>query len=172
MRTGWQNGNGGRGYAGSADGTHPGQVYQQTSRPLGGMEGSGVWEMPRGAPPSAGDSGVYGWPRNGEYPPGAVANGNSLAGVASSQQRSQPQRVAQVPAGDAVLRRPRRAPDVRDLMIVVNTHGLSRSHRTILLLADGHHTVLDLARLSSKAVEEVVALLEELEGKGLVYYYE
>jgi hypothetical protein len=172
MRMVWQNTNSGRGYVGGTDGAHPGQLHQQASRPLGGMEGSGVWEMPRGATPSAGDSGVYGWPRNGDYPAGATNNGNGLAGVASSQHRSQPQRVAQVPAGDAVLRRPRRAPDVRDLMIVVNTHGLSRSHRTILLLADGHHTVLDLARLSSKAVEEVAALLEELERKGLVYYYE
>lgn len=69
-------------------------------------------------------------------------------------------------------RRPRRAPDVRDLMIVVNTHNLSRSHRTVLLLADGEHSVLDLARLSSKAPDEVVGLLEELEERGLIYYYE
>lgn len=72
----------------------------------------------------------------------------------------------------ALNRRPRRAPDVRDLMIVVNTHNLSRSHRTVLLLADGEHSVLDLARLSSKAPDEVVGLLEELEERGLIYYYE
>ncbi len=68
-------------------------------------------------------------------------------------------------------RRPRRAPDVRDLMTVVTTHNLSRGHRTILLLADGEHTVLDLARLSSKSVDEVSTLLNELEARGLVYYY-
>jgi hypothetical protein len=69
-------------------------------------------------------------------------------------------------------RRPRRAPDVRDLMVTVATHNLSRSHRTILLLADGSHNVLDLARLASKSVDEVTQLLAELEARGLVYYYE
>lgn len=70
-----------------------------------------------------------------------------------------------------LARRPRRAPDVRDLMHVVTSHNLSRSHRTILLLADGEHTVLDLARLSSKPVDEVTVLLDELEARGLIYYY-
>jgi hypothetical protein len=80
-------------------------------------------------------------------------------------------------AGGAALsrevleRRPRRAPDVRDLISVVSAYNLSRNHRTILLLADGEHTVLDLARLSSKPVDEIVALLAELERVGLVYYY-
>jgi hypothetical protein len=69
-------------------------------------------------------------------------------------------------------RRPRRAPDVRDLITVVTTYNLSRAHRTVLLLADGEHSVLDLARLSGKPVEEVSTLLGELEGRGLVYYYQ
>jgi aminopeptidase-like protein len=56
-------------------------------------------------------------------------------------------------------------------MSVVTTHNLSRAHRTILLLADGEHTVLDLARLSSKSVDEVSGLLMELESRGLIYYY-
>lgn len=56
-------------------------------------------------------------------------------------------------------------------MSVVTTHNLSRGHRTILLLADGEHTVLDLARLSSKSVDEVSTLLSELETRGLIYYY-
>jgi aminopeptidase-like protein len=60
---------------------------------------------------------------------------------------------------------------VRDLISVVSAYNLSRNHRTILLLADGEHTVLDLARLSSKPVDEIVALLAELERVGLVYYY-
>jgi Domain of unknown function (DUF4388) len=68
-------------------------------------------------------------------------------------------------------RRPRRAPDVRDLMTVVTAHNLSRSHRTVLLLADGEHTILDLARLSSKSVDEITVLLADLEVRGLVYYY-
>ena len=68
-------------------------------------------------------------------------------------------------------RRPRRAPDVRDLMSVVTAHNLSRNHRTVLLLADGEHTILDLARLSSKSVDEITWLLADLESRGLVYYY-
>lgn len=68
-------------------------------------------------------------------------------------------------------RRPRRAPDVRDLMTVVTAHNLSRGHRTLLLLADGEHSVLDLARLSSKSVDEVLAVLAELESRSLIYYY-
>ncbi|MBF6591173.1 MAG: DUF4388 domain-containing protein [Ktedonobacterales bacterium] len=74
-------------------------------------------------------------------------------------------------ASQVLMRRPRRAPDVRDLMAIVTTYNLSRGHRTILLLADGEHTILDLARLSSKSVDEVSQLLTELEGYGLVYYY-
>ena len=69
-------------------------------------------------------------------------------------------------------RRPRRSPDVRDLMTVVTSHNLSRSHRTILLLADGSHNVLDLARLASKPVDDVTQMLAELEAHGLIYYYE
>jgi len=68
-------------------------------------------------------------------------------------------------------KRPRRAPDVRDLMSVVTAHNLSRNHRTVLLLADGEHTILDLARLSSKSVDEITGLLADLESRGLVYYY-
>ena len=69
-------------------------------------------------------------------------------------------------------RRPRRAPDVRDLMTVMTTYNLTRSHRTVLLLADGEHTVLDLARLSSKSVDEISTLLSELEARSLIYYYQ
>lgn len=70
-----------------------------------------------------------------------------------------------------LMRRPRRAPDVRDLMQVVTAYNLSRGHRTLLLLADGEHTIMDLVRLSSKPVEEVVQWLAELERYGLIYYY-
>jgi len=178
MRPVWQNGMGSRGYMGNRSGSQPEYFPHQASHPLNSMDSSGVWEMPRGAPPLAGNSGPAGWPANGGYAAnysnganGSRMTGSGVAGVASGQLGDQVQRSAQTPTRDDV-RRPRRAPDVRDLMIVVNTHNLSRSHRTILLLADGQHTVLDLARLSSKAVNEVAALLGELESKGLVYYYE
>jgi len=68
-------------------------------------------------------------------------------------------------------RRPRRAPDMRDLVAVISAHQLSRSHRAILLLANGEHTLPDLARLSARPVEEVATLVQELEEHGLVYYY-
>lgn len=77
-----------------------------------------------------------------------------------------------VPGSGPLARRPRRSPDVRDLMAVVSNYNLSRSHRTILLLADGSHNVLDLARLASKSVDEVTQLLAELEARGLIYYYQ
>lgn len=57
-------------------------------------------------------------------------------------------------------------------MAVVAAHNLSRSHRTMLLLADGTYNVLDLARLASKSVDEVTQMLAELEARGLIYYYE
>jgi len=181
MRPAWQNSMSSRGYMGGTAGTQPDYLPQQASRTLSGMDGSGVWEMPHGASLRPGDSGSYGWPPSGGYA-GTYLNGvgssnrsqsgSGLAGVASGQFGGNAQQMAQAPSGDAMLRRPRRAPDVRDLMIVVNTHNLSRSHRTILLLADGQHTVLDLARLSSKEVNEVAMLLDELEDIGLVYYYE
>ena len=64
---------------------------------------------------------------------------------------------------------PRRTPDVRDLRTIVATYGLSRGHRTVLLLANGQHTVLDMARLASKTVEEVYQLLSDLRSFGLIY---
>jgi hypothetical protein len=56
-------------------------------------------------------------------------------------------------------------------MTVVSAYNLSRNHRTVLLLADGEHTIQDLARLSSKSVDEITVLLADLEVRGLVYYY-
>ncbi len=67
-------------------------------------------------------------------------------------------------------RRPKRATDVRDLINVVTTYNLARSHRTVLLLADGEHTVQDISRLSGKPVEDVVQLLRDLEERHLVIY--
>jgi hypothetical protein len=64
---------------------------------------------------------------------------------------------------------PRRTPDVRDLKTIVATYGLSRGHRTVLLLANGQHTIGDMARLSSKSIDEVLQLLTDLKGFGLMY---
>ncbi|HEU5348218.1 MAG TPA: DUF4388 domain-containing protein [Ktedonobacterales bacterium] len=64
---------------------------------------------------------------------------------------------------------PHRTPDVRDLKTIVATYGLSRGHRTVLLLANGQHSVGDMARLSSKPLDEVLQLLSDLKGFGLIY---
>lgn len=64
---------------------------------------------------------------------------------------------------------PTRTPDVRDLKTIVATYGLSRGHRTVLLLANGQHTVLDMARLASKSIEEIHQLLNDLRNFGLIY---
>jgi hypothetical protein len=39
----------------------------------------------------------------------------------------------------------------------------------VLLLANGQHTIVDMARLASKSVEEVYQLLSDLRGYGLIF---
>lgn len=106
---------------------------------------------------------------NTGYPP--FPSTGRATGYLNQQRTAVPNAGQSVPPSSSLNRRPRRAPDVRDLMSVVTSYGLSRNHRTILLLADGDHTVMDLVRLSSKTVDEVTALLAELEVRGLIYYY-
>jgi ethanolamine utilization protein EutP (predicted NTPase) len=77
---------------------------------------------------------------------------------------------ANLSAHPSADRRPKRATDVRDLINVVTQYNLARSHRTVLLLADGEHTVQDISRLSGKPVEDVVQLLRDLEERRLVFY--
>lgn len=142
--------------------------------PSNGASG-GAWRSPS-APENSG--GYGGPPRNGygqrNTGPGLDAPGPANpAGYGSAYGSGYGGGDASTAGGNRLLlRRPRRAPDVHDLLTIVATYNLSRSHRTILLLADGEHTLLDLARLSSKSVEEVSQLLVELEAYGLVYYYE
>ena len=161
--------------SGAFPGGASGPLYP--SGPLGGsgiaggsgpLDGSGIF----------GTSGAFGGPGAGlgagGYPYGPPDAAGSFGGSGAGQQRPfAPPATAEraQPSASFLARRPRRAPDVRDLMQVVTSHNLSRSHRTILLLADGEHTVLDLARLSSKPVDEVTDLLGDLESRGLVYYY-
>ena len=147
-------GSGPLGPLGGASGPLDGSGIFGTSGAFGGSS-AGAGGYPYGAPDGSGSFGASG-PAGSQYqrpfaPPAAA-------------ERAQP-------SASFLARRPRRAPDVRDLMQVVTSHNLSRSHRTILLLADGEHTVLDLARLSSKPVDEIVGLLGDLEERGLVYYY-
>lgn len=158
-------------------------------------ESSGVWPMQTPPPPNTGSLNIPG--RMNGQPTGANGYGNGYgngngngngngangygrtgsldfgtpSGYALRHQDGMP--AGGNPTSPSLLnRRPRRAPDVRDLMNVMTTYNLTRSHRTVLLLADGEHTVLDLARLSSKSVDEVSTLLSELEARNLVYYYQ
>jgi hypothetical protein len=171
----------------------PRQEYQSSFGQGQVPQGSGTWHLPQRGPNSPqrynsgqghDEFGAYGDTNGmtgGRYPgegvPGTL-DGRDLWRQVEPRPYPAPQNgttglaAGAPPAPTFLARRPRRAPDVRDLMTVVTAHSLSRSHRTILLLADGEHTVLDLARLSSKSVDEVAALLGDLETRGLVYYYD
>ena len=125
-------------------------------------DGSGTWHLPSAT--------------NGRPDTGSLNRGTSFpaqpprpSGSGTPRQYGGPDH--SLPDASSLAKRPRRSPDVRDLMTVVSAYNLSRSHRTVLLLADGEHTILDLARLSSKSVNEVTTLLADLELRGLVYYY-
>lgn len=123
----------------------------------------------QGTPQGPGSSGPYSSSFNpNPYP---APNTPSQYGAYPGGSYGGPQQGQMPQMAGPLSRRPRRAPDVRDLMTVVTTHNLSRNHRTLLLLADGEHTVLDLARLSSKSVDEVISLLADLESRSLIYYY-
>ncbi len=145
----------------------PREAGYPTANPrAGSMPFGSTAPLESGMLPPAGASGML--PpagASGMLPPAGASGMLPPAGASGVLPQAQPQ------PPNLLARRPRRAPDVRDLMAVVTRHNLSRSHRTILLLADGEHTLLDLARLSSKSIEEVLALLTDLETRGLVYYY-
>src|SRR5579863_3917607 len=90
---------------------------------------------PTSSPSVAGGSG-FGW----SNPPGPAASpvgGMQGSGMSRNGFGGSAPGVGQMTG--PLARRPRRAPDMRDLMTVVTTHNLSRSHRAILLLADGSH---------------------------------
>lgn len=101
--------------------------------------------------PNLGNSGIWGL-------------SNPTSGPSGSGFRSSPRQPS-----PAEQQMPHRTPDVRDLRTIVATYGLSRGHRTVLLLANGQHTIADMARLSSKSLEEVYQLLNDLKGFGLIY---
>lgn len=135
---------------------------------------------------SAGQPGPrgFGGPR-GRMPTGPIGPAGAPGPVGPLPTPGDPARGAPTPRGawggsppataaktGPLGRRPRRSPDLRDLMTVVTTHHLSRVQRTILLLADGSHDVLDIARLAARSVDEVTHLLADLQARGLIYFYE
>jgi hypothetical protein len=123
-------------------------------------------------------------PNSASQPNGAISGVNGyqsapMTPTPSAPTPSQPQRPAPLVTPPSSTnpsphpfagRRPKRATDVRDLINVVTTYNLARSHRTVLLLADGEHTIQDISRLSGKPVEDVVQLLHDLEERRLVIY--
>jgi hypothetical protein len=138
--------------------------------PVGGFPQRGMVSPQRGALPQRGMPSGFGWSTPGGVPAQPPSPSASEPGPSSGVWGSSWPSVG--PGTGPLARKPRRSPDVRDLMAVVSNYHLSRSHRTILLLADGSHNVLDLARLASKSVDEVTQLLAELEARALIYYYE
>ena len=68
----------------------------------------------------------------------------------------------------APYQRPRRAPNPQDIPRLAVYYQLSRAHRTLLLLADGEHTVLELARIAGRSEEEALALFADLFRLGLI----
>lgn len=68
----------------------------------------------------------------------------------------------------APYQRPRRAPNPQDIPRLAVRYQLSRAHRTLLLLADGEHTVLELARIAGRSEEEALALFSDLFRLGLI----
>ncbi len=135
---------------------HPRRPVRAPNSGASGAGGSG-WGYGTSAPsmnpntPNLGNSGIWDFPDPASSPSGAGYR------PPSRQQHPAEQHL------------PRRTPDVRDLRTIVATYSLSRGHRTVLLLANGQHTVGDMARLSAKSVEEVLQLLNDLQSFGLIY---
>lgn len=78
------------------------------------------------------------------------------------------------PSGTAPLpvltlsQRPKRAPNPQDIPRLATSYGLSWAHRALLLLADGEHSVAELARISGRSEEEALRLLADLLRLGLI----
>jgi len=137
-------GNGWGGYRTSAPNMMPGMNHSAPNMPNS-----------NNSPPNMGNSGIWGFSNPPMSPPPTSPSGPG-AGYRS----------APYPPDQQM---PRRTPDVRDLNTLVATYSLSRGHRTVLLLANGQHTIVDMARLASKSAEEVYQLLSDLRGYGLIF---
>ncbi len=72
------------------------------------------------------------------------------------------------PARLTPYHRPKRGPNPQDIPRLAASYQLSWAHRVILLMADGEHTIAELARLSSRSEEEVLRLLADLLRLGLI----
>jgi hypothetical protein len=169
-------------FAFEPDAARPAPNLSGALSPLGVPAAQRAHAQSRPMPPASRGTGANGWSWStpgGAAPDQQPAGSPPLGGhgrlPGSPPPSASPWNTSRPGAGFAsgpLGRQPRRSPDASDLMAVVAAHNLSRSHRTILLLADGSYNVLDLARLASKSVDEVTQMLAELEARGLIYYYE
>jgi len=46
---------------------------------------------------------------------------------------------------------------------IIDHLGLSRTHRQVFLLIDGHRTIVELMRLTGRGYDEITSILHELE---------
>jgi hypothetical protein len=131
-----------------------------------------------GPPPVSRQSGILpslpGRPFSGPLPYGQEpASGPSGYAVPRAPQPPESAPRASSPLGPSLLaltpsRRPKRAPNPQDIPRLAASYGLSWGHRVILLLADGEHTAVELARLAGRSEEEVFKLLADLVRLGLI----
>jgi len=63
---------------------------------------------------------------------------------------------------------PHRTCAAEDAFRLLDRAGLSRSHRHLFLLVDGHRTIVELVRLTGRPPEEVQRLLHDLEDIGVI----
>lgn len=64
---------------------------------------------------------------------------------------------------------PYRTRQLDEGLFLINRLGLSRSHRHIFLLLDGHRTTMELASLIGRKPDELVTFLSDLEKAGVIH---
>jgi hypothetical protein len=167
-------------YGGNPGGPLPGRAPSGSFGPgfgVSGANGYAAQQTPPGGFPTGTNWGGFGsgaqqYGGGQQYDPNAAIPFQG-SGAQTYQQPGYPQQPNPffgTPADPASMRRPRRTPDMRDLITVISTYNLTRSHRNMLVLADGDHTVADLSQLSGKPAQEVQELLQELEGLSLIVW--
>jgi len=83
----------------------------------------------------------------------------------SAGHNSGPTPAYSIPGGGNV---PLRMREIDNILPYFNRLGLSRMHRQLFLLIDGHRTVPELIRLMGHRTDEIHTLLNDLERAGLV----
>ncbi len=100
-------------------------------------------------------------PMRHTQPPAAMPGPITRPPVRTTDSNAQPN-VASFPGFEGLV--PRRLNNERNVLSLP----LTRTQRSIFLLIDGERTVADLARCTSKSVQEVAQILEELQQPGFV----